>query len=139
MNNATDAISPIFLNSQNLITLFSGLIGAMLGGLITAYLEYAKTKAMMKWETKYTAYNAILEFDKGHPLNSSDGKKQIRFAKRLKALSESKEIRQIANTMIENKFEDLADKEKFIDEIFIPAIEKDLEDTMKPFSLPFLK
>jgi hypothetical protein len=127
------------MNNLPYSTLFSGLIGVIVGGLITAYLGYAKTRAMLKWETKYNAYNAILEYDKGFPINSLDVKKQIRFAKRLKALSENKEIEEIADKMIDGKFEDLADKERFIDEKFIPAIEKDLNDTMKPFKWSFWK
>lgn len=84
----------------------------------------------MKWETKYNAYNAILEFDKGRPINTSEKNQEIRFAKRLKSLSENEEIKRIADIMIEGKFESLAEKQSFIDEKFIPAIEKDLEDTM---------
>lgn len=87
----------------------------------------------MKWETKYNAYNAILELDKGRPGTALDKNQEIRFAKRLKALSRNEEIRKIADIMIENKFDNLADKQRFIDEKFIPAIEKDLEDTMNPF------
>lgn len=132
MNETTASFLPISPNSPY-FPLFSGLIGVILGGIITTYLEYAKTKAMMKWETKYNAYNAILELDKGRPGTALDKNQEIRFAKRLKALSRNEEIRKIADIMIENKFDNLADKQRFIDEKFIPAIEKDLEDTMNPF------
>jgi len=109
---------------------FAGLIGAIIGAILSFYLNYAKTKAMMKWETKYNAYNAILEFDKGRPINSAERKQEIRFAMRLKSLSENEEIKAIAHKMIIGEFNDLADKQQFIDEQFIPAIEKDLKDTM---------
>ncbi|MDD4161664.1 MAG: hypothetical protein PHW87_04210 [Methanothrix sp.] len=122
-----------------LTTALAGAVGAIIGALFTFYLNYAKTKAMMKWETKYNAYNAILKFDKGLPIDSREKNQEIRFAKRLKALSKTREVKEIADTMIEGKFESLADKQIFIDEKFIPAIEKDLEDTMNFFKWQFWK
>lgn len=118
-----------------LIAVLSGLIGAILGAFITFYLNYTKTKAMMKWEMKFNAYNAILELDKGYPTNSIDKKREIRFAKRLRALSENEEIKGIADKMINGEFEDKEDKERFIDEKLVPAIEKDLKDTMNLFRI----
>lgn len=53
MNNTMALIlpsSPYFTLFSNIL---SGLIGIIIGGIITLYIEYAKTKAMMKWETKY--------------------------------------------------------------------------------------
>jgi len=72
-----------------------------------------ETKAKMKWETKYNAYNAILALDKGRPLTTLEKDQEIRLAKRLKALSKKKEAKDIANAIIERKFKDLADKQNF--------------------------
>lgn len=110
--------------------IISGLIGVIIGGIITTYLGYLKTKAMMKWETKSNTYNAILELEKGAPLDSTERKKQIRLAELLKALSINEEIKKIADTLIEGKFENLEARERFIDNSLIPAMDKDLEDTM---------
>jgi len=119
--------------SSLVISVLVGLASAIIGSLFTYHLNYAKTKAMMKWEMKFNAYNAILELDKGRPGTLLDKNQEIRFAMRLKALSQDEKIKDIADTMIKCEFENLKAKQRFIDEKFIPAIEKDLEDTMKLF------
>jgi hypothetical protein len=110
-----------------LITALAGLIGAIFGAFITFYLNYAKTKAMMKWEMKFNAYNAIPEFDKGYPINSKYKMQEIRFAKRLKAISENEEIKTIADKMIKGEFKDLEDKQQFMDEQLILRLRKTLK------------
>jgi len=123
-----------FVYSSGIIAIGNIALGAIIGALVAFYLNYLKTKAMMRWEMKYNIYNAILKFDTGEPIRGNVDKAQyIRFIKRLKYLSKSKEIKEIADIMVEDNFMNLDDKQKFIDEEFIPAMEKDLEDTMKLF------
>jgi hypothetical protein len=126
-------------DTTTLISALTGLIGVIVGAIITFILNYAKTKAMMRWEMKYTIYTSILELDKGRPLNTMERDHQIRLANRLKSLSRNKEAKEIATTLAENKFDSLKDKQKFIDEKFIPAIEKDLQDTMSFLGWRFWK
>lgn len=124
-------ISSLGAQSINpLITVLASVAGAIIGALVTYYLNYAKTKAMMKWKPKYDVYNAILELDKGRPGDCNEKDQEIRLAKRLKFLSEKDEFKELADKIIENRFDNLAAKQTFIDEEFIPAIEKDLDDTM---------
>jgi len=47
-------------NTTILISALIGLIGVLIGGIITFYLNYAKTKAMMRWELKYNRLLAVL-------------------------------------------------------------------------------
>ena len=117
----------------DITSLISGLIGVIIGSLISAYLGYAKTKAMIKWETKFNIYNAILDLENGMALDVVDKKKQIRLAKLLKALSSNKDIKKIADQLIEERFDSLDARESFIDNKLIPAMYKDLEDTISFF------
>lgn len=94
---------------------------------------------MTKWETKFNTYNAILELENGRSSDTTVRDKRIRLAKLLKALSSNEEIKEIADTIIEGNFESLHAREKFIDESLIPAMDKDLEDTIKFFKWPFKK
>lgn len=110
MNNTTALISSDSSYFTLLSSLLSGLIGVVIGGFITFYLDYAKTKAMMKWETKYATYNAILELDKGRPLISAEKEQQYRLAKRLVSLSDDEEIKNVVYILIQNKFESLNSK-----------------------------
>lgn len=137
MNNTTALISSDSSYFTLLSSLLSGLIGVVIGGFITFYLDYAKTKAMMKWETKYATYNAILELDKGRPLISAEKEQQYRLAKRLVSLSDDEEIKNVVYILIQNKFESLNSKQKFMDKKFIPTMKKDLEDTMSFFRWPW--
>ena len=142
MNNTTAMILSISPSSPYFIlvsSLISGLIGVIIGSLITAYLGHIKTKAMMKWETKFNTYNAILELENGQPSDTRILKKRIRLAKLLKALSSNEEIKKIADTLIEEKFENLDARERFIDNSLIPAMDKDLEDTIRFFKWQFRK
>ncbi len=123
----------------DITSLISGLIGVIIGSLISAYLGYAKTKAMIKWETKFNIYNAILDLENGMALDVVDKKKQIRLAKLLKALSSNKDIKKIADQLIEERFDSLDARESFIDNKLIPAMYKDLEDTISFFKWPFWK
>ena len=123
----------------DITSLISGLIGVIIGSLISAYLGYAKTKAMIKWETKFNIYNAILDLENGVALDVVDKKKQIRLAKLLKALSSNKDIKKIADQLIEERFDSLDARESFIDNKLIPAMYKDLEDTISFFKWPFWK
>ena len=93
----------------------------------------------MKWETKFNTYNAILELENGQPSDTRILKKRIRLAKLLKALSSNEEIKKIADTLIEEKFENLDARERFIDNSLIPAMDKDLEDTISFFKWQFRK
>ena len=120
----------------DITSLISGLIGVIIGSLISAYLGYAKTKAMIKWETKFNIYNAILDLENGMALDVVDKKKQIRLAKLLKALSSNKDIKKIADQLIEERFDSLDARESFIDNKLIPAMYKDLEDTISFFKWP---
>jgi hypothetical protein len=138
MNDTTTLILPISPNSPY-FPLVSGLIGVILGGLITTYIGYLKTKAMMRWETKFNTYNAILGLEKGEPSTTMEGKRRIRLAELLKSLSKNEEIKKIADTLIEDKFENLDARERFIDNSLIPAMDKDLEDTMSFFKWLFSK
>ena len=124
---------------SDITSLISGLIGVIIGSLISAYLGYAKTKAMIKWETKFNIYNAILDLENGMALDVVDKKKQIRLAKLLKALSSNKDIKKIADQLIEERFDSLDARESFIDNKLIPAMYKDLEDTISFFKWPFWK
>lgn len=126
-------------NTTILISALIGLIGVLIGGIITFYLNYAKTKAMMRWELKYNIYVSLLEFDTGRPLNTNERDNLIRLANRLKSLSKNKDIKEIATALAENKFVSLKDKQTFMDEKFIPAVEKDLQDTMKLLKWRFWK
>ena len=123
----------------DITSLISGLIGVIIGSLISAYLGYAKTKAMIKWETKFNIYNAILDLENGMALDVVDKKKQIRLAKLLKALSSNKDIKKIADQLIEERFDSLDARESFIDNKLIPAMYKDLEETISFFKWPFWK
>jgi hypothetical protein len=138
MNSTTTLVWSISPNSPY-FSLISGIIGVMIGAIITTYLGYIKTKAMMKWETKFNTYNAILELEGGTPLTSIQAKKRIRLAELLKALSRNEVIRQIADTLIVDNFESLDARERFIDNSLIPAMDKDLEDTISLFRWPFRK
>lgn len=123
----------------DITSLISGLIGVIIGSLISAYLGYAKTKAMIKWETKFNIYNAILDLENGMPLDAVDKKKRIRLAELLKALSSNKDIKKIADQLIEERFDSLDARESFIDNKLIPAMDKDLENTISFFKWPFWK
>ncbi len=115
---------------SDITSLISGLIGVIIGSLISAYLGYAKTKAMIRWERKFNIYNAILELENGMPLDVVGKKKQIRLAELLKAFSSNKDIKEIADKLIEGGFDSLDARESFIDNKLIPAMDKDLEDTI---------
>jgi len=90
-------------------------------------------------EEPYNIYTALLEFDTGRPLNTTERDNLIRLANRLKSLSKNKDIKEIATALAENKFDSLKDKQTFMDEKFIPAVEKDLQDTMKLLKWRFWK
>jgi hypothetical protein len=92
MNNTAISILPVSPDSPY-FPLVSGLIGVIIGGIITTYLGYLKTKAMIRWETKFNTYNAILGLKKGEPSTSIESKKRIRLAELLKALSKNQTAR----------------------------------------------
>lgn len=123
----------------DITSLISGLIGVIIGSLISAYLGYAKTKAMIKWETKFNIYNAILDLENGMALDGVDKKKQVRLAKLLKALSSNEDIKKLADQLIKERFDSLDARESFIDKKLIPAMDKDLEETISFFKWPFWK
>ena len=125
------AMFSINLGTPWLITFITALVGVVVGGFITFYITYAKTRSDMRWELKREAYKAILrELNQAEAENPTQNVVRRRSAKHLMKLAYGQsEISTIADKILETELG--PEREKMIDEEFIPKLEADLERTIK--------
>ncbi len=114
------------------ITFITALAGVMVGGFITFIIAHAKTRSDMRWELKREAYNAILvELDQATAENpSSLNQTRRRKARHLMKLAYGQsEISTIADEILKTEFG--SERQKKIDDQFMPMLEADLEKTIR--------
>lgn len=114
------------------VTFITALAGVIVGGFITFIITYAKTRSEMKWELKREAYKAILnDVDQATAVNPTNAElMKKRRAKHLMKLAYGQsDISTVANKLLVTG--SIPEKQKIIDDEFMPKLEADLEETIR--------
>jgi hypothetical protein len=120
-------------------TIAAATLGALIGGIITFAITYAKARAEMKWSFKQDAVTAIInELDQSAPRTPRTNQEIHRRVRHLIHVAfKSNEIRTVANGIVNQRGMELAELQRRIDNELIPLVETDLEETMNNWWKPW--
>jgi hypothetical protein len=127
-----DEMISIYYGTPWYLTFITALAGVIVGGFITFFITQAKTRSEMKWELKREAYKAILDdIDQAKAVNPTNSQlMKTRRAKHLMKLAYGQsDISTVANKILASG--SIPEKQKIIDDEFMPKLEADLEETIK--------
>ena len=130
--NISSIVPNVTIATPWYITLGAALLGALVGGIITFIITYAKGRAEMKWKLKQdTVMTIINELDQSEARAPRANQAIHRRQKHLIRIAfQNTEIVTAANKLIDSSGLTLAEFQRIFDKELMPLVEADLDETM---------